>query len=92
MDKERLLVGEIKRQQTKRFGRIVILTGARQVGKTTLLRHQFSDYQYINIDDPQIRRVLMGLSSTQWASNYPEVILDEVQKEPQLIGYSESGL
>ena len=81
MDKGRLLVEEIKRQQTKRFGRIVVLTGARQVGKTTLLRHQFPNYEYISMDDPQIRRVLLGLSSTQWVSNYPEVILDEVQKE-----------
>ena len=85
MDKGRLLVEEIKRQQTKRFGRIVVLTGARQVGKTTLLRHQFPNYEYISMDDPQIRRVLLGLSSTQWVSNYPEAILDEVQKEPQLM-------
>lgn len=85
MDKARLLTSEIKRRQTKRFGRIVVLTGARQVGKTTLLRHQFPDYEYISADDPQVRRVLMGLSASQWASNYSKAIIDEVQKEPQLM-------
>jgi uncharacterized protein len=29
---------------------VVVLTGARQVGKTTLLRHLFPDYNYVSLD------------------------------------------
>ena len=31
---------------------VILLTGARQVGKTTLLRYMFPDMTYITLDDP----------------------------------------
>jgi uncharacterized protein len=36
-------------------GRIIVLTGARQTGKTTLIRHLFPDYEYLSIEDPVLR-------------------------------------
>lgn len=34
---------------------IVAITGPRQSGKSTLARHAFPQYDYVNLEDPQIR-------------------------------------
>ena len=33
---------------------VVVVTGPRQSGKTTLVRSVFSDYEYINLENPNI--------------------------------------
>ena len=65
--------------------RIVVLTGARQVGKTTLLRHLFPHYSYINMDEPLLRKEVMAMSASQWTVAYENVIVDEVQKCPEVL-------
>ena len=67
------------------LGRILVLTGARQTGKTTLVREAFPDYAYISLDDPVLRVQYQSLSAYQWEKQFPIAILDEVQKVPQLI-------
>jgi predicted AAA+ superfamily ATPase len=66
-------------------GRIIVVTGARQTGKTTLVKHLFPNYPYISIEDPIMRLDYKELTAKQWQASYPKAILDEVQKEPQLI-------
>ncbi len=70
---------------TKKTGRIIVLTGARQTGKTTLAKKLFDDFEYLSIEDPILRSQFASLSATQWKDLYPKAILDEVQKEPVLI-------
>lgn len=67
------------------IGRIVVLTGARQTGKTTLVKLLFPDYEYISIEDPVMRSRYASLTADQWRKLYPKAILDEVQKQPGLI-------
>ena len=67
------------------FGRIIILTGARQTGKTTLARECFPSYSYLSVEDPAVRAQYSALTAAQWENIYPDAILDEVQKEPRLI-------
>ncbi len=67
------------------FGRIIILTGARQTGKTTLACACFPEYSYLSIEDPILRSQYTLLTASQWEKTYPNAILDEVQKEPRLI-------
>jgi len=74
----------LKRSKSK-TGRITVLTGARQTGKTTLVRKLFNDYEYISLEDPVLRSSYKRLTAEQWESLYPEAILDEVQKEPVLV-------
>ena len=74
----------VQRNQWK-TGRIVVLTGARQTGKTTLVRHLFPGYEYISVEDPVMRGRYSQLTASQWKTLYPTAILDEVQKEPALI-------
>lgn len=79
-------IGNIISEKIKsRFGRIIVLTGARQIGKTTLVRKVFPEYVYISIEDPVLRPSYLDLSAAQWKTLYPKAILDEVQKEPQII-------
>lgn len=62
-----------------------MLTGARQTGKTTNVRHCFADYVYLAVDDLVQRSNLLKLTAAQWHTFYPHAVLDEVQKEPALI-------
>ena len=68
-----------------KLGRVLVLTGARQVGKTTLVRKVLRDYHYISIEDPVSRESYLALSAPQWRQLYPMAALDEVQKAPRLI-------
>ena len=75
----------IQNKNNSRFGRIIVVTGARQTGKTTLVKNIFPHYSYISIEDPVTVGQYKSLTAAQWESTYPSAILDEVQKEPQLI-------
>jgi uncharacterized protein len=83
--KNRKLSALIQERNGWKSGRILVLTGARQTGKTTLARHLFPDYHYISIEDPLLRSQYSRLTASQWKLQYSRAILDEVQKEPKLI-------
>ncbi len=75
----------LRKKSESKFGRITILTGARQTGKTTLVKEVFPDFDYISLDDPVTRPDFAALSAIQWYERYPIVIMDEIQKLPQLV-------
>ncbi|HUN54634.1 MAG TPA: ATP-binding protein [Smithella sp.] len=62
--------------------RLVLLTGARQTGKTTLAKAKYARLRYINLDAPENRDVVRNVSSNLWARDIGAAILDEAQKEP----------
>jgi hypothetical protein len=64
--------------------RIVVLTGARQTGKTTLCRAAYSALRYINLDAPENRDTLRQLSTLAWAQTVGNAVIDEAQKEPSI--------
>jgi predicted AAA+ superfamily ATPase len=72
-------------QSKLHFGRIIVITGARQTGKTTLAKKSFPNHKYISIEDPILAEEYKQLTANQWAETYPEAILDEIQKEPRII-------
>ncbi len=76
---------QVLQKSASKTGRIIVLTGARQTGKTTLAKKVFPDYEFISVEDPVLRSRYTQLSAQQWKSLYPLAILDEVQKEPVLI-------
>lgn len=81
----RILSSKI-RQLADKFP-IVTLTGPRQSGKSTLLRNDFPDYQYISLEDPDIRDFATN-DPRGFINTYPEhVILDEIQRVPTLFSY-----
>ncbi len=68
----------------------VMLTGPRQSGKTTLVRAAFPDWPYVSLEEPDIRQFALD-DPRGFLSNYPDgVILDEVQRTPDLFSYIQS--
>jgi predicted AAA+ superfamily ATPase len=67
-------------QPTER--RIVVITGARQTGKTTLARSHYAGLRYVNLDAIEDREALRELRTSSWAASVGPAILDEAQKEP----------
>ena len=81
----------IQRQVERRIKRllksfpVVFVTGPRQSGKTTLLKHLFPDFAYFNLETPstllQAKEDPLGFLSPE------KIILDEAQEAPWLFSY-----
>jgi uncharacterized protein len=66
----------------------VVLTGPRQSGKTTLLRHTFSrSHAYMSLEPPDVRASASHDPRGFLALYPPPVIFDEVQYAPDLLPY-----
>jgi predicted AAA+ superfamily ATPase len=83
--KARVLGEYLRRKGESGLWRIVVLTGSRQTGKTTLAGRCFPGYADISLDNPTERGIYADLTAAQWKEWYPKAIVDEVQKEPSLI-------
>jgi predicted AAA+ superfamily ATPase len=64
--------------------RLIVLTGARQTGKTTLAKLVYPKINYINLDAPENREALRNINSARWGKDVGIAILDEAQKEPSI--------
>lgn len=75
----------IKRQE--KLFKTILVTGARQVGKTTMLKNLKSNINYITLDD----MILNGLAKEDpklfLKSNKKPLIIDEIQYAPDLLRY-----
>ena len=71
---------------TATFSPVVVLTGARQTGKSTLLRHEspFRDWPYVTLDDLEMLELAQN-APNELASLHERMVIDEVQKAPQLM-------
>jgi len=69
---------------------IVVVTGPRQSGKTTLVQQVFSDKRYISLEDPD-EREFAEQDPRRFISRFREgAVLDEVQRCPELLSYLQS--
>ncbi len=64
---------------------LVLLTGARQTGKTTSVRKVYPELFYFNLDAVEYREQLASVSSFAWGKTVGAAVLDEIQKEPALL-------
>ena len=63
------------------------LTGPRQSGKTTLAKTVFPDKPYVSLEDPDIRQFAQS-DPRGFLAQFPNgVILDEIQRTPELPSY-----
>ena len=66
---------------------VVTLTGCRQCGKSTLLKHLLPDYDYVSLEDIDIRQMAKD-DPRHFISVYSQnVIIDEIQQVPELLSY-----
>jgi len=82
---ERRITRLIQSQQEK-FP-VLAVTGPRQSGKTTLLRELFNDYGYVTLESPNVRAFAMEDPVGFLDQHSEKVILDEVQRVPELFSY-----
>lgn len=65
---------------------VVILTGPRQVGKTTLLQHlEDSKRSYVTLDDPILRELANRDGALFLERFVAPVLIDEIQYAPGLL-------
>ena len=67
---------------------VLLVTGPRQAGKTTLLRYLAEENRrYITLDDPDIRRIAKTDPALFMQRYKPPLIIDEIQYAPEILPY-----
>ena len=66
---------------------ILTVTGPRQSGKTTLVKSLFTDCEYVNLEQPDIRDEALSDARGFLARHPAPAIFDEVQNTPELVRY-----
>lgn len=83
----------LSRSATEQFQRYlelfpcVAVTGPRQSGKTTLVRHLLPEFSYVSFDDPDEELALLTDPKGYLARYEGRVIFDEVQRVPVLFRF-----
>jgi len=62
--------------------KIILITGARQTGKTTLARQKYPHLRYINLDALENREAISSIPTEFWHRDVGNAIVDEAQKVP----------
>ena len=66
---------------------VVSITGPRQSGKTTFLRHNYPNYKYYNLEDPVILDKVKTDPKEFLGDGNTKVIFDEIQRMPELLSF-----
>ena len=65
----------------------VLITGARQTGKSTLIKHLYPEIKQISFDDPFAEEQAKNNPEMFMSLNVPPIFLDEIQYVPSLFRY-----
>lgn len=79
-------IEEVLKRQSKRFSAVVV-TGARQVGKSTMLEETLGNITKISLDTLAVQQNAEENPSLFFKQYKPPVIVDEVQKAPSIFPY-----
>lgn len=66
---------------------VVAVTGPRQSGKSTLIRHLFPDHAYRNLEDIEQRQFALSDPKGFLENAGPNTVIDEIQHAPDLLSY-----
>jgi len=75
---------ELRLQRSAKTRPVIVLTGARQTGKTSTFRRLFPDYAFVSLDLPTEAEQAEKEPRSFLQRHPPPVILDEVQYAPAL--------
>ncbi|MHB1341092.1 MAG: ATP-binding protein [Coriobacteriia bacterium] len=71
----------------------VVITGPRQAGKTTLIKHLMGpDAHYVSLDDPDVRAAALADPRGLLAAYPAPAVFDEVQRTPELLPYIKNAI
>lgn len=73
--------------EASKFFPVIVITGPRQTGKTTLCNHIFEDFNYYNLENIALRNAIAQDPEGFLNSCGDKVILDECQNYPDLFSY-----
>jgi hypothetical protein len=79
-------LGAVLRERLTQFP-IVAVTGVRQAGKTTLVRHDLPDWAYVNLEALDIRAFAQEDPRGFLAAHPAPLVIDEFQRAPALVSY-----
>lgn len=66
---------------------VVTILGPRQSGKTTLVQMTYPNKPYFNLEEPDTRAFIQADPGKLFEENPDGLILDEIQRAPELISY-----
>ena len=69
---------------------VVTILGPRQAGKTTLAKATFPNHVYSNLEIPEVRQFAQADPRAYLAQFNGPVIIDEIQRVPELLSYIQS--
>ena len=67
--------------------KVILVTGARQVGKSTLLKHCDSKRNYVTLDDYRAREMALNDPELFLQRYKAPLIIDEIQYAPSILSY-----
>lgn len=79
-------IENVVERQSKNFP-IVVVTGARQVGKSTMFQNKYKNLNRVSLDTIAVRNSATDTPSLFFETYRPPVIVDEVQRAPTLFEY-----
>jgi predicted AAA+ superfamily ATPase len=71
---------------------IVVVTGPRQSGKTTLVRTELPTRPYVSLEDPDVRARVAADPRGFLAAQADGAVFDEVQRVPELLSYLQTAV
>lgn len=77
---------DVIQKLSKQF-KVVLVTGARQVGKSTLLKHCDENRNYVSLDDLSERELAINEPKLFLETHKAPLIIDEIQYAPELLSY-----
>ena len=80
------LAEDVIKKQEKMF-KTILVTGARQVGKTTMLKNMKPNINYVTLDDMILNQSAVEDPELFLKRNKPPIIIDEIQYAPNLLRY-----
>lgn len=72
-------------EERLKTSKCLLVTGARQVGKSTLIHHEFPDYNSVSFDDSLMRLQAREEPGLFFMNNPCPLFIDEVQKEGAIL-------
>lgn len=74
-------------QDARKYFQVIVITGPRQSGKSTLCKFIFEDFQYYNLEDLALREKIRLDPKAFLATCGKEIVIDEAQHCPELMSY-----
>jgi uncharacterized protein len=71
---------------------VLVLTGPRQSGKTTLAQAAFPGHAYVSLEDPDVRQRVAADPRGFLAAHPQGLVLDEAQRVPELLSYLQTAV